>query len=134
MTNSNRGVLRLIAIFKFFKAATLIILGTVVLRLVHTGNPEALTHAVNHLGLAPGHRYLGQALTKVATLPPNRFKEIGLGSFVYAALFLTEGAGLWLLKPWARVLHHHPYRLPHSPGALRTPSPPHLRQSHRPPP
>ena len=24
-----------------------------------------------------------------------------MGSFVYAALFLTEGIGLWLLKRWA---------------------------------
>ncbi len=125
MTNSNRGLLRLIAVFKFFKAISLIILGIAALRLVHTHDaPDALTHAITHLNFAPGHRYLDQALTKVGNLPPNKFEEIGIGSFFYAALFLTEGTGLWLLKSWAEwfttiitasliplelyELHHHP--------------------------
>jgi uncharacterized membrane protein (DUF2068 family) len=32
---------------------------------------------------------------------PSQIKKIGLGSFVYAGLFLTEGIGLWLMKRWA---------------------------------
>ena len=102
MTHSNGGMLRLIAVFKFFKALSLIILGIAALRLVRTHDaPDALTHAIAHLNFAPGHRYLDEALTKISNLPPNKFEEIGIGSFLYAALFLTEGTGLWLLKPWA---------------------------------
>lgn len=124
MTHTNSGVLRLIAVFKFFKAISLIVLGIAALKLVHTSAPDALTHAIARLGLAPGHRYLDDALTKLGNLPPNKFEEIGIGSFLYAALFLTEGTGLWLLKPWAEwfttiltaslipleiyELHHHP--------------------------
>ena len=99
---SNSGFLRLIAVFKFFKAASLIVLGVAALKLVGTHDaPDALTHFIARLGLAPGHRYLDEALNKLSSLPPNKFEEIGIGSFFYAALFLTEGTGLWLLKSWA---------------------------------
>jgi uncharacterized membrane protein (DUF2068 family) len=37
----------------------------------------------------------------VTNIPPNRIKELGIGTFIYAALFMTEGIGLWLLKRWA---------------------------------
>jgi uncharacterized membrane protein (DUF2068 family) len=76
------------------------------------------------LGLDPGNRYVDHALRKAANIPPNKIKDLGLGSFVYAALFLTEGIGLWLLKRWAEwftvvitaslvplevwEIHHHP--------------------------
>ena len=44
---------------------------------------------------------LDHALAKIMNLLPKDFREFGVGSFVYAALFLTEGIGLWLAKPWA---------------------------------
>ena len=53
------------------------------------------------LGLDPGSRYVNDAIQKVTDLSPDKIKELGLGSFLYAALFLTEGIGLWLLKHWA---------------------------------
>jgi uncharacterized membrane protein (DUF2068 family) len=37
----------------------------------------------------------------VTNIPPHRIRELGIGTFIYAALFLTEGIGLWLLKRWA---------------------------------
>ena len=101
MSDRNNDFLRLIAVFKFLKAASLLVLGVAALKLVHADAPDALTHAIARFGLAPGHRFLDDAIAKVGNLPPNKFREIGLGSFVYAALFLTEGTGLWLLKPWA---------------------------------
>ena len=99
--DSRNGLLRLIAVFKVIKAVTLIVLGLSALRLIHGDAVETLTHWLAHAGLRPGERYVDEALSKVASLPPSRFKELGAGSFVYAALFLTEGAGLWLRKRWA---------------------------------
>jgi uncharacterized membrane protein (DUF2068 family) len=52
-------------------------------------------------GFNPGGRYLDHALARIANLPPRDFRDLGIGSFVYAALFLAEGLGLWLAKPWA---------------------------------
>jgi uncharacterized membrane protein (DUF2068 family) len=53
------------------------------------------------LGLDPGNRYVGRALQKVADLTPQKIKSLGVVSFIYAGLFLTEGIGLWLMKRWA---------------------------------
>jgi uncharacterized membrane protein (DUF2068 family) len=94
------GLLRLIAIFKLFKAITLIAVGIGALKLFHHGPGGTLAHWVERLGLNPGGRYVDLALSKVSSVSPQRLKDVGFGSFVYAALFLTEGLGLWLMKPW----------------------------------
>jgi uncharacterized membrane protein (DUF2068 family) len=122
--NSQSGLLRLIAVFKLLKAAVLVVAGVGVLKLIHSDVATVLDHWVAMLGLDPGNRYVDHALRKAANIPPNRIKDLGLGSFVYAALFLTEGIGLWLLKRWAEwftvvitaslvplevwEIHHHP--------------------------
>jgi uncharacterized membrane protein (DUF2068 family) len=121
---SHGAILRLIAIFKLFKASTLIVVGIGALKLIHANSEATLVHWITLLGLDPGSRYLDRALSKLASLPPNKLKDLGLVSFLYAALFLTEGIGLWLLKPWAEwfttiitaslipleiyEIHHHP--------------------------
>jgi uncharacterized membrane protein (DUF2068 family) len=101
MNNSQSGLIRLIAIFKLFKASLLIAVGVGAVKLIHNGGDGALDHWVALLGLNPGGRYVDRAISKVASIPPNKLKDLGVGSFVYAALFLTEGVGLWLMKSWA---------------------------------
>ena len=97
-------MLRLIAVFKLLKAALLIVVGVSALKLIHTDVGSWLTEWVMRFGLDPGGRHVGRFLLKAAELTPNRLKEIGVGSLVYSALFLTEGIGLWLLKRWAEWL------------------------------
>ena len=99
MNKPSGAVLRLIAVFKLLKAATLIAAGIGALRLVH--NNEALEHWIRVLGIRPGGHLLDAALGKLASVPPRRLRELGVGSFIYAGLFLTEGIGLWLNKRWA---------------------------------
>jgi uncharacterized membrane protein (DUF2068 family) len=53
------------------------------------------------LGFDPGNQYVDSALQKLANLPPNKIKGLGVGSFVYAGLFLIEGIGLWMVRRWA---------------------------------
>jgi uncharacterized membrane protein (DUF2068 family) len=102
MTKQDTGLIRLIAIFKLFKAITLIAVGFGALHLFHDGNPaDSVTLWIAKLGFNPGGHYVDLALGKLANIPPKDFKDLGIGSFVYAALFLTEGIGLWLAKPWA---------------------------------
>ena len=97
-------MLRLIAAFKFLKGALLIVVGISALKLIHTDVGSWLTDWVVRFGLDPGGRHVGRFLLKAAELTPNRLKEVGAGSLVYAALFLTEGIGLWMLKRWAEWL------------------------------
>ena len=101
MNDSNNGVLRLIAVFKLFKAVSLIALGIAALKLTHNDQSVALDHWAARIGLDPGARYVDRAVGKITSIPPHKLRDVGLGSFVYAALFLTEGTGLWLKKRWA---------------------------------
>lgn len=104
MKPSASRMLRLIATFKLVKAALLIVVGISALKLIHTDIGSWLTEWVVRFGLDPGGRHVGRFLLKAAELTPNRLKEVGVGSLVYSALFLTEGIGLWLLKRWAEWL------------------------------
>lgn len=94
-------MVRAIGVFKLAKAALLLAVGVAAFRLVDTNIEGLLGSWVPRFGLAPGGRYVGRVLVEAAALTPNRIKDVGVGSFIYAALFLTEGIGLWLLKRWA---------------------------------
>jgi uncharacterized membrane protein (DUF2068 family) len=95
------GVVRLIALFKLLKAILLVAAGMGALRLLHQDVSSVLEHWIAMLGVDPGNRYVSKALLKTANLTPDKIKRLGLVSFIYAGLFLTEGIGLWLLKRWA---------------------------------
>jgi len=101
MKKSDRRMIRGIAIFKLAKAALMIAVGLVALRMIHTDIAGILEEWVPHIGFGPGSRFIGKLAVKAAELTPNRIRDVGVGSFIYAALFLTEGIGLWLLKKWA---------------------------------
>jgi len=101
MNSSHAGWIRLIAILKLLKAAALIIAGVGILKLIHKDIGTELEQWVTRLGFDPGSRFVNYAIEKATNLSPHRIKELGLASFVYAPLFLTEGIGLWLLKRWA---------------------------------
>jgi uncharacterized membrane protein (DUF2068 family) len=104
MKSSRDTLIRLIAVFKLLKAALLIATGVGVLKLIHKDIAGELDHWIAMLGLDPGSRYVSQGIQKLTSLSPAKIKELGLASFVYAALFLTEGVGLWLLQHWAEWL------------------------------
>jgi uncharacterized membrane protein (DUF2068 family) len=101
MKSSDNRLIRLIAFFKLLKSALLIAVGMSALRLLHKDIASVLEHWVAMLGLDPGNRYVDRALQKFGNLTPNKIKSFGVVSFIYAALFLTEGIGLWLVKRWA---------------------------------
>jgi uncharacterized membrane protein (DUF2068 family) len=101
MKSSDNRLIRLIALFKLLKSALLIAVGMSALRLLHKDVASVLEHWVSMLGLDPGNRYVDRALQKFGNLTPNKIKSFGVVSFIYAALFLTEGIGLWLVKRWA---------------------------------
>jgi uncharacterized membrane protein (DUF2068 family) len=101
MKTSQRAMLRLIAVFKLLKASLLIVVGAGILRLIHNDLATELDHWIARLGLDPGNRYVDHLLSKADSISPHQVRDLGLGSLVYAALFMTEGIGLWLLQRWA---------------------------------
>lgn len=101
---SDDRLIRLIALFKFVKAALLIALGVGAFRLLHKDIAALAEHWIEALRLDPGDRFLDAALAKASNLNPEQIRKIGLGSFLYAGLFLAEGTGLWLRKRWGEWL------------------------------
>jgi uncharacterized membrane protein (DUF2068 family) len=101
MKPSDNSLIRLIAFFKLLKAILLIAVGVGAFKMVHTDLTGPLAEWAARLGLDPGSGYVGRAILKAATLTPDKIKAVGAGSFIYAALFVTEGVGLWLVKRWA---------------------------------
>jgi uncharacterized membrane protein (DUF2068 family) len=101
---SHSRLLRLIALFKLVKAALLIAVGVGALKLLHKDVAGAVEHWVELLRLDPNNQYIDIALEKASNLTPDKIKELGLGSMIYAGLFLTEGIGLWFDKRWAEWL------------------------------
>ena len=104
MKSSGDRLLRLIAIFKFLKAAFLIALGVGLFKLLHKDIGDVLMRWSEALRLNPGSHFVNVALEKAAHLSPEQVRKLGLGSFLYAGLFLAEGTGLWLRKRWGEWL------------------------------
>ena len=104
MKLSDDRLLRLIAIFKFLKAGLLIALGVGLFKLLHKDIGNVLMRWIDTLRLDPGSHFVNLALEKAAHVRPEQVKKLGLGSFLYAGLFLAEGTGLWLRKRWGEWL------------------------------
>ena len=104
MKSSDDRLIRLIAVFKFVKGGLLVALGIGVFNLLHKDIAGAVEHWIETLRLDPGNHFLNAALAKASNVSPEQIKKIGLGSFLYAGLFLTEGTGLWLRKRWGEWL------------------------------
>ncbi len=101
MNKSKTGLLRWIAAFKLVKAVLMIVVGIGVLKLVHHNSEGTLDSLVSRFGIDPDRGFIDQAIGKIVRISPDRLKEAGFASFVYAGLFFTEGIGLWLRKRWA---------------------------------
>jgi uncharacterized membrane protein (DUF2068 family) len=100
MKFSHARLLRLIALFKFLKSASLIALSVGAFRLLHKDLGQLAEHWVERWGLDPGKHYVMVALEKVSRVSPQEIKKLGIVGLIYAALFLTEGIGLWMLRRW----------------------------------
>src|SRR5260370_28914780 len=99
-TSHGRG-LRLIAAFKLLKAVALIAVGIGALKLLHKATAAIVEHWVNVFRVDPHNHYINLLLEKLSILDDRRLKELSIGTFVYAGIFLAEGVGLALKKRWA---------------------------------
>lgn len=65
---------------------------------------STLARWVSRLPLHPGNHWVNGALAPMLSVDPRTLRAIGAGTFVYGAVFLTEGGGLLLRKRWAEYL------------------------------
>ena len=103
LTARGRG-LRLIAAFKLLKGLALLALGIGALKLLHKDVEAIVVHWINVFQVDPHSHYLQLLLEKLSILDDRRLKELSVGTFVYSAIFLTEGVGLAFRKSWAEYL------------------------------
>jgi len=96
----SRGLL-LIAVFKIFKGLALLALGIGALGLLHKDVAAETERWIELLRVDPHNHYIHRVLEKLPILDARKLKELSVGTFLYCALFLTEGIGLALRKRWA---------------------------------
>jgi uncharacterized membrane protein (DUF2068 family) len=91
----------LIAIFKLVKGVGLLLVAFGALRFLHHDLAHSLEHVVNLLRIDRENHYVNLVLSKALNVSPHQLKLLSIGTFIYAAIFLTEGTGLLLRKRWA---------------------------------
>jgi uncharacterized membrane protein (DUF2068 family) len=99
-TAHGRG-LRIIAVFKLLKALALIAVSVGALRLLHKDVAAIAEHWMNMFQVDPHNHFIDRLLAKLSNVDDRRLKELSLGTFIYAAIFLVEGVGLAMQKRWA---------------------------------
>jgi uncharacterized membrane protein (DUF2068 family) len=98
------GILRLIAAFKFFKAMVLAAAGLGALEMVQPIFAGEVRAWAQDLAAVINNEAVGQAVIDVTGLSAQRLHVLGIIAFLYVALFITEGTGLWLGRRWAEFL------------------------------
>ena len=101
MKRQSSFILILIGLFKLVKAALLITVGIGAIKLLHKDLAETVMHWAQVLRVDPDSRYVHGILVRIFRVTPKQLKELSVGTFFYAGLFLTEGLGLLLQKHWA---------------------------------
>jgi uncharacterized membrane protein (DUF2068 family) len=96
--------LRVIAVYKFLKAALMVALAFGTLRLLRPDVAAWVDNWAAQLSLRHDRRLLGQFISMISGLSNRRLHELALGAFGVALLFITEGVGLWMGKRWAEYL------------------------------
>jgi uncharacterized membrane protein (DUF2068 family) len=99
----DRGLLT-IAIFKLAKSAFFFSIGVGAIHFLHKDLGDAVLQLAHALRFDPESRAVSLVLDKVDLIGPPRLREIGIATFAYSALALTEGIGLLLERTWAEYL------------------------------
>lgn len=100
-TSARGRGLWIIATFKLLKACALIALGFGALKLLHKDVAAVVEHWINVFQVDPRNHFINLLVTKLAHWDDRRLKELSVGTFIYAGIFLVEGVGLALRKRWA---------------------------------
>jgi len=98
---SSSLVLVLIGVFKIAKALLLVAIGIGAIRFLHRDLRSTVVHWIEVLRVDPDNRFVHGILVRIFRVTPKQLRELSVGTFLYAALFATEGFGLVLRKRWA---------------------------------
>jgi uncharacterized membrane protein (DUF2068 family) len=99
----DKGLLA-IGLFKLVEAAFFLSVGVGALHFIHRDLGDAALRLVVRLRMDPEGRVVGFLLDHMDAITAHRLREIGVATFFYAGLRVTEGVGLVLEKAWAEYL------------------------------
>ena len=71
-------------------------MGIGALKLLHRDVAETVSHWIDVLRVDPDNRLIHSLLARVISVTPKQLAAASVGTFIYAALLLTEGTGLLL--------------------------------------
>lgn len=93
-----------IAVFKFVKAILFVLAALGAFGLMQHGLAEQAREWGSALAFTSGQHLVRRAIVFVTGLSRERIGALGLVALFYAALFATEGVGLWRERRWAEYL------------------------------
>lgn len=100
--NQSNWLLVLIGVGKLLKAALLVFVAVKAHELLLSKDVASTVHEwVHAVRIDPGNKFVHAVIGRLIGISPKKMEAIRLGSFLYAALFATEGTGLVLRKRWA---------------------------------
>jgi uncharacterized membrane protein (DUF2068 family) len=99
----DKGLL-LIGLFKLLEAVFFLLVGVGALHFIHRDLGEAAQALATRLRFDPDGRLIGYVLDHLDVITAHRLRQIGVVTFFYAGLRVTEGVGLVLEKVWAEYL------------------------------
>ncbi len=99
----DRGLL-MIGIFKLAKAVFFFCLGVGAIHLMGKDLNDEAVRLATALRFDPESRVVAMVLDKIDLIDARRLREIGIATFAYSGIALTEGTGLLLEKVWAEYL------------------------------
>ena len=99
----DRGLLT-IGLFKLVEAVFFLLVGAGAIHFIHHDLGEAAQRLAERLRFDPDRRAVAWVLDQLDDITAHRLKQIGVATFFYAGLRVTEGVGLVLEKVWAEYL------------------------------
>lgn len=96
--------IHLLAIIKFLKGLLLFIVAVKLLTLINRDVDQWFAEFIARHRIDPENKIVHSVIEKLAGLENKQLILFSVGSFLYSALQLTEGIGLWLEKRWAEFL------------------------------
>jgi len=93
-----------IAVFKFLKAVLFILAALGAFGLMQQGVADRAREWGTDLVFTSGQHLIRRSIAFVTGLSREKIGALGLVALFYAALFATEGVGLWRERRWAEYL------------------------------
>ncbi len=73
-------------------------------RLLHQDMGVYISTWIERVHADEHNRIIHAVISRLLQIDDRKLRLIGVGTFIYAALFLTEGTGLMLAKRWGEIL------------------------------